>query len=102
MRNALLILCATVLLAATGQSAADTDKVLQELDAYLEQTAAQLGDSPFAAVVSKNGEVIYERYYDTEDVLGRTVKESSRWQVFSITKSFVSALVLSLRISILQ
>jgi len=96
VRNALLIVCATLLLAAIGQSAADTDKVLQELDAYLEQTAAQLGDSPFAAVVSKNGEVIYERYYDAAGALGRTVNESSRWQVFSITKSFVSALILNL------
>jgi CubicO group peptidase (beta-lactamase class C family) len=96
VRNALLIVCASLLLSTIGQSAADTDKALQELDAYLDQTAAQLGDSPFAAVVSKNGEVIYERYYDAEDVLGRTVKESSRWQVFSITKSFVSALVLNL------
>jgi len=88
VRNALLIVCATLLLAATGKSAADTDKVLQELDAYLDQTAAQLGDSPFAAVVSKNGEVIYERYYDAEGVLGRAVNEHSRtracrWMILS-------------------
>ena len=96
VRNALLVVCASLLLAATGQSVADTDMVLQELDAYLEQTAVQLGDSPFAAVVSKNGEVIYERYYGADGVLGRTVNESSRWYVFSITKSFISALVLNL------
>lgn len=75
---------------------ADTAETLRELDTYLDTTASQLGDSPFAAVVSKNGEIIYERYYDGQGVLDTVVNEHSRWQVFSIAKSFVSALVLSL------
>ena len=77
-------------------ASADTAEILEELDAYLDTTAAQLGDSPFAAVVSRNGEIIYERYYDAQDVLARPVDANSRWQVFSTTKSFVSALVMSL------
>ncbi len=81
---------------ALGAAETDTAETLREFDAYLDTTASQLGDSPFAAVVSKNGEIIYERYDDGQGVLGRTVNEHSRWQVFSITKSFVSALVLSL------
>jgi CubicO group peptidase (beta-lactamase class C family) len=70
--------------------------VLEEFDAYLETTAAQLGDSPFAAVVSKNGEIIYERYYDAGGALGKPVNADSRWLVFSITKSFIAALTLNL------
>ena len=88
----LLLLSPAITLAGTDRAA-----VLEEFDAYLETTAAQLGDSPFAAVVSKNGEIIYERYYDAGGVLGgRSVDADSRWQVYSITKSFVSALVLNL------
>jgi CubicO group peptidase (beta-lactamase class C family) len=75
---------------------AGTDTVLQEFDAYLEETAQQLGGSPFAAVVSRDGEIIFERYDDGQGILGRPVTEQSRWQVFSITKSFVTALVLGL------
>ena len=70
--------------------------MLSELDGYLDTTAGLLGDSPFAAVVSRNGELLYERYYDGQRVLGRPVDVDSRWQVFSITKSFAAALVLSL------
>ena len=47
-----------------GVAASDTAATLQEFDAYLDKTASQLGDSPFAAVISKNGEIIYERYHD--------------------------------------
>lgn len=86
---AILIAC----LAACGASEVET---LEELDAYFEKTAAQLGGSPFAAVVSKNGEILYERYDDGNAILGKPVDEHSRWLVFSITKSFVSALVLDL------
>ena len=81
---------------ALGTAETDTAETLREFDAYLDTTASQLGDSPFAAVVSKNGEIIYERYYDGQGALDTAVNEHSRWQVFSITKSFVSALVLSL------
>jgi hypothetical protein len=37
-----------------------TVAMLKEFDAYLVTTAIQLADSPFAAVVSKNGEILYE------------------------------------------
>ena len=92
----LLSLWVFLLVPSHGISDADTNATLKEFDAYLDKTAAQLGDSPFAAVVTKNREIIYERYYDGQDVLHRNVDAHSRWQVFSITKSFVSALVLGL------
>ncbi len=85
-----------MVLPALGTAEIDTAETLREFDAYLDTTASQLGDSPFAAVVSKNGEILYERYYDGQGVLDTAVNERARWQVFSITKSFVSALVLSL------
>ena len=80
---------------------AQTDEVpaqatLYEFDAYLDETAAQLGGSPFAAVVSRGGEIIFERYDDGQGILERPVTEHSRWQVFSITKSFTAALALSM------
>ena len=90
------LVTAALLLPAAVLAGNEQAAVLEEFDAYLETTAAQLGDSPFAAVVSKNGEILYERYYDAGGVLGRPVNADSRWQVFSITKSFVSALVLNL------
>jgi len=96
MKNSLVALCVFLLLPALGAAQTDTAATLTEFDAYLDKTAGQLGDSPFAAVVTRNGEVLYERYYDGQGVLARTVNADSRWQVFSITKSFVSALVLGL------
>jgi len=83
---------------APGENAMETEitATLKEFDAYLDKTASQLGNSPFAAVVSRNGEILYERYHDGQGVLERTVNKHSRWQIFSITKSFVSALVLDL------
>jgi len=78
--------------------AADTSftPVLEEFDTYLDKTASQLGDSPFAAVVSKNGELLFERYHDGNGTLDRPVNAKSRWLVYSITKSFVAALTLNL------
>lgn len=89
-------LCTCLLVSAACAADSDTAAILAEFDAYLEKTATQLGDSPFAAVVSRDGEIIYERYDDGGGVLGRPVDAQSRWQVFSITKSFVAALVLGL------
>jgi CubicO group peptidase (beta-lactamase class C family) len=94
--KSLVALYTFLLLPALGIAVTDTAGTLTELDAYLDETASQLGDSPFAAVVSKNGEILYERYYDGQGVLERTVDQHARWRVFSITKSFVSALVLRL------
>jgi len=103
MRNSPLLAVLIAFLAACGASDGEAQSVqdrssetLRELDAYLDQTAAQLGGSPFAAIVSKDGEILYERYDDGQGVLGKPVNKDSRWQLFSITKSFVSALVLSL------
>jgi CubicO group peptidase (beta-lactamase class C family) len=89
-------LCLLFLAPMFGVAETDTATTLKEFDAYLEKTAGQLGDSPFAAVVSRKGEILYERYYDGRGVLETTVNEHSRWHVFSITKSFVAALVLGL------
>ena len=85
-----------LLVSAVGLADTDTAATLQEFDTYLDKTAAQLGNSPFAAVISKNGEILYERYDDGQGVLGKPVNEDARWQVYSITKSFVSTLVLGL------
>ena len=91
-----IAVCIFMLLPVLGTAATDTATTLEEFDAYLDKTAGQLGDSPFAAIVSKDGEILYERYHDGQNVLARTVDEESRWLIFSITKSFVSALVLGL------
>ena len=66
-----IALCTFLLFPALGIAETDTAETLREFDAYLDTTASQLGDSPFAAVVSKNGEIIYERYHDGQGVLGR-------------------------------
>jgi CubicO group peptidase (beta-lactamase class C family) len=91
-----VMFCLFLLVSATGVADTDTNAILQEFDTYLDKTANQLGKSPFAAIVSKNGIILYERYDDGQGVLGKPVNAQSRWQVFSITKSFVSALVLGL------
>lgn len=98
MRNFLGIITLFAFLAAPLPCTADNDTAatLEEFDSYLDSTAAQLGDSPFAALVSKNGKVLYERYHDGGGALDRPVNAQSRWLVYSITKSFVSALVLNL------
>jgi CubicO group peptidase (beta-lactamase class C family) len=85
-----------LLLPALGFAGPGTTETLQEFNAYLDKTAMQLGDSPFAAVVSKNGKILFERYHDGNGTLDRPVNEQSRWLVYSITKSFVSALTLNL------
>ena len=95
MKNSRILLL-LVLLPALGTAETDAGETLTEFDTYLDKTADQMGDSPFAAVVSKNGEILYERYYDGQGVLERTVDQHARWRVFSITKSFVAALVLRL------
>ena len=92
----LAVFCTFVLAPVLSASGSDTATALKEFDAYLDQTAIQLGDSPFAAVVSKGGKIIYERYYDGQGTLGRPVDAQSRWQVYSITKSFASATILTL------
>ena len=91
-----LLVCAFLLLPSLCVAERSTNATLEEFDSYLDSTAAQLGDSPFAAVVSKNGKVVYERYHDGGGALDRPVNAQSRWLVYSITKSFVSALVLNL------
>jgi CubicO group peptidase (beta-lactamase class C family) len=99
MKNNWLLAFLVAFLGANAQSP-DADlqgeATLDELDAYFEKTAEQLGGSPFAAMVTRDGEILYERYDDAQGVLGKSVDEHSRWFVFSITKSFISALVLDL------
>lgn len=92
----LLIFGLFVLASTTITADTDFNTTLGELDTYLIRTAIQLGNSPFAAVASKDGKIIYELYYDGQGVLDKPVNEDSRWQVYSITKSFTSALVLGL------
>jgi CubicO group peptidase (beta-lactamase class C family) len=76
----------------SGQS---QKQVLNELDDYLVRTSNHMGNCPYAVVVSKNGKIIHEKYHDGGGVVG-PVNEDSRWHLFSISKSFVSALMLKL------
>ncbi len=71
------------------------EKVIEELDAYVARTSNYMGDAPYAIVVSKNGKIIHEKYGDGGRKLGE-ISAESRWQLFSITKSFISALLLKL------
>ena len=91
-----ILFTAALLLPAAVLAGNEQAAVLEEFDAYLGTTAEQLGNSPFAAVVSKNGEVLYERYHDGDGALDRPVNAQSRWLVYSITKSFITALTLNL------
>jgi len=76
----------------SGQS---QEQVLNELDAYLTRTSTYMGNCPYAVVVSKNGEIIHENYYDGGEVVG-AINEDSRWHLFSVSKSFIAALMLNL------
>ncbi|MEO6328694.1 MAG: serine hydrolase domain-containing protein [Ginsengibacter sp.] len=71
------------------------ENVFKEIDAYVNRTSVYMGNCPYAIVISKKGEIIYEKYYKGAGMLGE-VNENSRWQLFSITKSFISALALTL------
>ncbi len=76
----------------SGQS---QEQVLNELDDYLVRTSSHMGNCPYAVVVSKNGEIIHENYHNGGGVVG-PVNEDTRWHLFSISKSFISALMLNL------
>jgi CubicO group peptidase (beta-lactamase class C family) len=69
--------------------------VLDELDEYLVRTSTYMGNCPYAVVVSKDGQIIHERYHDGGGIVGE-VDSTTKWQLFSITKGFVSALLLDL------
>ncbi|MES1218543.1 MAG: serine hydrolase domain-containing protein [Bacteroidota bacterium] len=69
--------------------------VFKEIDTYVSRTSVYMGNCPYAIVISKNGNVLYEKYSKGAGVLGE-INENSRWLVFSITKSFISALTLTL------
>lgn len=78
------------------QSHAQTQKeVLQDLDAYVERTCKYLGNAPYAIVVSKKGKIIHEKYGQGGGALGE-ISADSKWMLFSITKSFISATMLRL------
>lgn len=71
---------------------------LKALEAYVHGTAVALGNCPTAIVVSRNGEVLFEKYsagVDGAAPLG-AVGSNSLWPLYSSTKSYVSALLLSL------
>ena len=51
-----------LLVLVSGTLFADTASTLQEFDANLDKTAAQLVDSAFAAVVINDGKIIFDRY----------------------------------------
>lgn len=79
----------------TALSAQTQPQVLAELDGYLTRTSAQMGDCPYAVVVSKDGKIIHERYHDGGKII-RSVDQDSRWFLYSITKSYAAALMLNL------
>jgi CubicO group peptidase (beta-lactamase class C family) len=69
--------------------------LFKEIDTYVNRTSVFMGNCPYAIVISKNGQIIYEKYNKGAGALG-DINENSRWLVFSITKSFISALVFNL------
>lgn len=69
--------------------------VFKEIDTYVNRTSVYMGGAPYAILISKNGEILYEKYSRGGGALGE-INENSRWLVFSITKSFISALVFNL------
>jgi CubicO group peptidase (beta-lactamase class C family) len=71
---------------------------MKALDAYVHATAIALGNCPTALVVSRNGEILFEKYsagIDGAAPLG-PIDANSLWPIYSSTKSFISALLLSL------
>lgn len=94
MRSLLALpLCLGLVL--TDLSAETQPQVLDELDAYLARTSTYTGNCPYAVVVSKDGKIIHERYHDGGEIVG-PVDQDSRWSLYSISKSYASALMLHL------
>jgi CubicO group peptidase (beta-lactamase class C family) len=87
--NILLMVVAYTSIAQTNQ------KVFDEIDAYVARTTKYMGNAPYAVVISKNGKIIHEKYSQGGGQLG-VITENAKWQLFSISKSFASALVLTL------
>ena len=72
--------------------------MLRELENYVRGTATALGNCPSAIVVSRNREILFEKYtagIDGAAPLG-PVDAQSLWPIFSATKSYVAGLLLSL------
>jgi CubicO group peptidase (beta-lactamase class C family) len=99
-----LLLLALFCIPATAQAdstpalSQDDHAVLKELEEYVHQTAVALGNCPSAIVVSRNGEILFEKYAAGIDGAAPQgpVDARSLWQIFSMTKSYASGLVLSL------
>jgi CubicO group peptidase (beta-lactamase class C family) len=71
---------------------------MKALEAYVHGTAVALGNCPTAIVVSRHGEILFEKYaagIDGAAPLG-PVDADSLWPIYSATKSYISALLLSL------
>ena len=75
-------------LVCKGTAQVQQDVVLTDLEEYVARTCHYLGDCPYAIVVSRKGQVIYEKYSKGGGALGE-IKKESRWQLFSATKSFI-------------
>ena len=88
-------LCLCLGLVLTSLSGRAQPEVLAELDAYLTRSSTYLGDCPYAVVVSQDGKIIHERYHDGAQAIG-PVDQSSRWFLYSISKSYAAALILHL------
>ena len=71
---------------------------MKALEAYVHGTADALGNCPMAIVVSREGKILFEKFsagIDGAAPLG-PVDGNSLWPIYSATKSFISALLLSL------
>lgn len=70
----------------------------EELEAYLEDTSAALGDCPYGVIVTRSGEPLMEHYSAGKggaEPLG-PVSAESLWPLYSCTKSYIAGLILSL------
>lgn len=101
-RTILFLILASVSIQSTeswASTQSDRDAaIMKALEAYVHGTAVALGNCPTAIVVSRNGEILFEKYtsgIDGAAPLGK-VDAASQWPIFSSTKSFISALLLSL------
>ena len=86
--------------AATAQQpiSEEDQKVLKELEQYLDETRKAFGDCPSALVVSRRDSIIFEKY--EAGIYAQTsygpINEESLWPLYSITKSFAAGVLLAL------
>ena len=84
--------------AKTTGTTVTENSVLKELELYVSETLANLSPCSAGIIVSKDGNIIYEKYlHGSEPQKPYTdINEHSMWPMWSCTKSFISALLINL------